>query len=1467
MPSNKKQVPQEKTKKSERKRASKRVDRTAESEHLARKPGKRSLVLRRNSNKKPSTDELIKRFSSFPDVNPMPIVEINATGKVLYMNPAAKKLFPDLSAGGVKHPFLAGLSSAVDELESRKKKWALRQAEVEGTWYGQTIFAVEGVSRIRIYATDITESRRTRQALERSERRFKNIYDESPVGIEVYDWNGQLLQANKSCLEIFGASNVAEVRGFRLFEDPNLSEKAKERLLEGKAVRYEGPFDFEKVKKQKLYKTSKSGLIYLDVVITPLAAVGGKSEGGFLVQVQDITGRKNKEEKLRQLNRVLKALSDSNQAMMHATSESDYLKEVCQFIIKDCGYSMVWIGFAENDENKTVKPAAEAGFEGGYLKTVNITWADTERGRGPTGTAIRTGKPAICRNMLTDPDFKPWRKEALKRGYASSIVLPLNSGDKTFGAINIYSKEPDPFSDEEIDLLTELSSDLAYGIMTFRLRLAHQEAEAALAKSEEKYRFLYEEGQSFNLIIGPDQSVKDVNKAALDILGYKKNNVIGRPALDFVPVEDQERVKGILAETFAGGTTQEYEVPVLAKDGSIHIILFAPGQATLMEGESISGIVVTGIDITHRKQAEEVLREAKDLLEIRVRERTAELEEANQKLKEEIAERVHTEKSLRLEQSRLDALFRLSQISEAPVNEMAEFTLDQGIALTQSEIGFLGFLSEDETIYTLHAVSKDVVKECNVTGNPMQWHVAGAGIWAEAIRQRRTLFVNDYSQPYPAKKGLPPGHPPVNRFMVVPVFEGKRIVAVAGMGNKSTDYDKSDERQIVLLLGGMWSYVQRSLSREALQEAYDKLEERVEQRTAELKASTMALKESQTRLQSVLDNSIDVVYRLNLQTDRYEYFSPSCREVYSFSPEEMIAMSPEESLNHVHPEDYQRVKTELKKSFERESSQIDLRWRTKSGEYRWLSTNLKIIRDAAGRPLYRDGTVRDVTARKQAEEALQDSQRDLERAQAVAHIGSWRLDIKRNELAWSDETYRIFGIPQGQSMTYETFISSVHPKDREFVDNAWKAAMRGEHYDIEHRIIAGKEVKWVREQAELEFDQSGKLVGGFGTVRDITERKKAEEELKKLTVELKEERDLLNLIKENTNTNLAYLDTDFNLVRANSAFVHTFGHSEEEFVGKNILNLLPGKEYQAMFKKTKDTGETVEFKAQPLKFKDQPERGITYWDLTLIPVKDDLDHVQGLEFSLVDVTEIKRAEEEIRALNESLKQQAADLTASNKELEAFSYSVSHDLRAPLRNIDGFSQALLEDYSSKLDEKGKDFLKRVRSATQRMGGLIDDLLQLSLTMRKEMQRKEVDLSQLAHSIIKELKEAEPERQVEVAIKEKALVSGDARLLREMLVNLLGNAWKFTSQRSLAKIEFGLIEKNGEKLFFVKDNGAGFDMRYADKLFIPFQRLHSLSEFSGNGIGLAIVRRIIERHGGSVWAEGEVEKGATFYFKLL
>ena len=218
----------------------------------------------------------------------------------------------------------------------------------------------------------------------------------------------------------------------------------------------------------------------------------------------DITERKQAEEELKRLNRTLKAISDSSQAMMRSTNETELLHEVCRIIVEDCGHAMVWIGYAEDNEAKTVRPVAYAGFEEGYVETLEITWADTKRGRGPTGTAIRTGKPSACRNMLTDPLFKPWREEATERGYASSIVLPLMAGGKAFGAVNIYSRESDPFSEDEVKLLTELADDLAYGIIVTRFRAERKKMEEDLKHRTLELEAVNQELESFSYSVSHD---------------------------------------------------------------------------------------------------------------------------------------------------------------------------------------------------------------------------------------------------------------------------------------------------------------------------------------------------------------------------------------------------------------------------------------------------------------------------------------------------------------------------------------------------------------------------------------------------------------------------------------------------------------------------------------------------------------------------------------------------------------------------------------------------------------------------------------------------------------------------------------------------------------------------------------------------------------------------------------------------
>jgi light-regulated signal transduction histidine kinase (bacteriophytochrome) len=262
-----------------------------------------------------------------------------------------------------------------------------------------------------------------------------------------------------------------------------------------------------------------------------------------------------------------------------------------------------------------------------------------------------------------------------------------------------------------------------------------------------------------------------------------------------------------------------------------------------------------------------------------------------------------------------------------------------------------------------------------------------------------------------------------------------------------------------------------------------------------------------------------------------------------------------------------------------------------------------------------------------------------------------------------------------------------------------------------------------------------------------------------------------------------------------------------------------------------------------------------------------LQHAELLAELRTEVIERQEAQEQAQSLNQGLRQAIAELKAVNHELESFSYSVSHDLRAPLRSVDGFSQALLEDCHDQLDSSGQDYLHRIRAATQRMGHLIDDLLTLSRVIRSEIQIESVNLSRLGSNVCVELQRTHVDRQIEFVIQPSLLVQGDERLLQVVLENLLNNAVKFTSKHSQAKIELGTItQKDGSLVYFVRDDGVGFDMNYADKLFSPFQRLHGMQEFQGNGIGLATVQRVVRRHSGQIWAEGAIEGGATFYFTL-
>lgn len=385
----------------------------------------------------------------------------------------------------------------------------------------------------------------------------------------------------------------------------------------------------------------------------------------------------------------------------------------------------------------------------------------------------------------------------------------------------------------------------------------------------------------------------------------------------------------------------------------------------------------------------------------------------------------------------------------------------------------------------------------------------------------------------------------------------------------------------------------------------------------------------------------------------------------------------------------------------------------------------------------------------------------------------------------------------------------------------------------------------------------GKLLAR--SIRYAIERKRAEEVLRESETRFR------TLIQAAPGV-IVCLSPEGRILEFNPEAERIYGSKREKVLGQNYFELfLPVEIREKVVEDMKKVlaGEPTRGFENPVRISDGSER-FFIWNADRL--MDDRGHITGIIAIGQDITERKRIEEEQRKQRDHLEYLNGKLTALNKELESFSYSVSHDLNAPLNSIIGFCDILLNDSADKLDEQGKNYLRRVITASQHMVKLIRNLLDLARATRSEMRNETVNLSALVKMIAKELRERQPEHQVEIVIAEGLTAGGDPELLRIMLENLLGNAWKFTGKRQHAKIEFGAAQHDGKSVYFLRDNGVGFKMEFANKLFNAFQRLHPSTDFEGTGIGLATVQRIIHRHGGQILAEGEVDKGATFYFTL-
>ncbi len=429
----------------------------------------------------------------------------------------------------------------------------------------------------------------------------------------------------------------------------------------------------------------------------------------------------------------------------------------------------------------------------------------------------------------------------------------------------------------------------------------------------------------------------------------------------------------------------------------------------------------------------------------------------------------------------------------------------------------------------------------------------------------------------------------------------------------------------------------------------------------------------------------------------------------------------------------------------------------------------------------------------------------------------------------------------------------------------WESLQQKEqinNHEMPASTVTGQNVHTIL-KATGSYDQNSNLTEIVGYIQDITDRKAAEVALRK-----SEER--YRSLIETTNDWIWEIDENFCFTYSSLKVQTILGYELNNVLGSSFLDLVPTNQREEMEEEFSELAVRQEAFVGVEQYFEDSQGNIAIFETSGIPLFTNNGIFQGYRGISKDITERKKTERQIARMNDELENKVIERTKmlriANKELEAFSYSVSHDLRAPLRSIDGFSQALIEDYGDSLDDIAMNYLSRVRSAAQRMSTLIDDMIKLAKVSRTELSKKRINLSSIARTISQSLAESEPDRKAEFIIQPNLYVLGDENLMKVALQNLLENAWKFTSKEEITHIEVGSKSIDNETVYFVRDNGAGFDMNYAKKLFAPFQRLHKETDFPGTGIGLSTVQRIIHRHLGKIWAEGDLEKGAEFCFTM-
>lgn len=1379
---------------------------------------------------------------------------------------------------------------------------------------------------------DITDRKRAEEALRQSEERFRRLAENArDVIYRMSIPEGKYEYVSPAALSVFGYSPEECYHSPLLIKQsihPDWKAYFEEQwanLLKG-----EMPPTYEY---QFLHKSGKvcwfhqRNILVRDHDGQPVAIEG---------IVTDITERKQAEDALRHLNRELRAVSECNQTLLRAVDEQTLLDEVCRIICEEAGYRMAWVGYAENDEAKTVRPVAWAGVEDGYLTAARVVWADQERGRGPTGVAIRTGEMDCIQDFMTEQRVVPWREDGLQRGYRSNIALPLKDENaNTFGALTIYSCEPNAFTPTEMRLLEELAGDLAFGIAALRTRTERKQMEEALAAREQKFRTLAE--NSPDNIARYDLNCRTiyVNPALEKTLGRPASALIGTTPTEAAVIAENQTYQEKIAQALKTGISDEMDIvmPDRGQGVSYHNIRFVAERSA--DG-AITGVQVIGRDITERK-VHELERQAHfKILESMNRinqaiQGTTDLTQMMIAVLDEMLEIFACDRAwlvypcdpeattwqTPMERTRPEypgsfplgvelpltppgvEVFRILRNASGPVKfgpgyehqvdtQMRQaFQIQSYIAMAlypkigkpwsfglhQCAFARVWTLDEEQLLQEISRRVTDALTSL-LAYRQLQESEERYRLIAENTADTICVFDMNYKPVYvsPSVSKLRgyTAEETINQTLEQMLTPASLQTANTALANRLA-LDKTEaanlDRTLLLELemyckDGMTNWVELGAS--VLRDAQSKPTGilAVIRDITERKRAEAELRASEIRFRTFVDHAADAFFLHDDHGIILDVNRQACASL-GYSREELIGLSSYnfDAGGDCDKPDLNQMESRLGAG---EIVKFESLHRRKDGSV--FPVEIRSRPFWQGERRFSVALVRDITERKRVDEALRESEERLRQIASSLREVVWLRDIQTRQVLYVNPAFQ-----ELTGRTCEDFyknrdlmLDAIHPDDKERITRALNQRFESIPFDKEHRIIhLDGSVRWVSSRIFPVRNEAGEVYRWTSIMEDITKRKQADEAL-----HASEER-YRALYHENPSMFFT-LDAEGKISSVNDFGASQLGYTKDELEGQFIQNLFHADDRAAVSERLATCLLNL-WQVYRWQFRKVRKDGSLMW------VEEFVRTVIGSEgavYVLVvcqDISERKWAEEQVRKLNQELEQRVAERTAqlqmANQELEAFAYSVSHDLRAPLRHINGFLEIFQEHVGVSLDEQSRHYLSNIAAAARRMGLLIDDLLSFSRMGRQGMSKSKVNLDELVEDVIQELEPESEGREVSWQVAPLPVVTGDPAMLRMVLANLLSNALKYTRPRTQAKIEIGCLSgQEQEIVVFVRDNGVGFDMRYANKLFGVFQRLHRSDEFEGTGIGLANVQRIIKRHGGRVWAEAQVNQGATFYFSL-